>query len=45
VLGYYAIYYIEFLHKYLNSSRWSALEDSVKNAFKARANQLLSSRL
>jgi len=45
MLGYYAVYYIEFLHKYLNSSRWSALEDSVKNAFKTRANQLLSSRL
>lgn len=45
LLGYYTTYYIEFSYKYLTSSRWSALEDSVRNAFKDRANQLLSDRL
>jgi len=45
LLGYFSVYYGEFLQKYLSSTRWAALEDSVKHAFKAKADRLLSGRL
>lgn len=45
LLGYFSVYYGEFLQKYLSSSRWATLEDSVKHAFKAKAHRLLSGRL
>lgn len=45
LFGYFSVYYWEFLQKFLNSRRWETLEDSMKNAFKTKADRLLSGKL